>query len=83
MVYQRKKINIQGWPSGLGNKLIICARQVQLLHPGLNFNQISEKKERAEKSQSYYQGVSWAFSYRYFLQARLKISVIVRHDSNR
>ncbi len=26
----------QGWPSGLGNELIIRARQVQLLHPGLS-----------------------------------------------
>ncbi len=29
----------QGWPSGLGNELIIRARQVQLLHPGFyNFS---------------------------------------------
>lgn len=25
----------QGWPSGLGNELIIRTRQVQLLYPGL------------------------------------------------
>lgn len=40
LYYDSQRIEIfypqnQGWPSGLGNELIIRARQVQLLYPGL------------------------------------------------